>query len=286
MRVFELILLVLAYSTLILTIFVNWICYRRNFEKWQTLVFMISLLLLIISWTASSLFDSKGMLEPTRTFNLLTMVIVSATTPLNVLSERKHRISTVWQNIFYTVTAILFVLAALSYFVPLGKIIEPIVFIFLGVSVVLSMIVIRFTKPNKSVAYRESIERNFATLFIILIPFSLFASYFLALRGHNLTFGFTLPVAFILLAVNKLLDDLKRLSLFKPVAEVSEQHFKNYHISAREREILLLLIQGKTYQEIADQLFISVPTVKTHVSTIYRKCSVKNRSQLQSLLTS
>lgn len=55
-------------------------------------------------------------------------------------------------------------------------------------------------------------------------------------------------------------------------------------ISSREQEIINLLVDGKTNREIAEQLFISDNTVKTHVKNIYAKLSVSNRVQLFSLL--
>ena len=39
----------------------------------------------------------------------------------------------------------------------------------------------------------------------------------------------------------------------------------------REREVLLLLLNRLTYEEIAERLFISTNTVKTHVGNVYRR---------------
>lgn len=50
-------------------------------------------------------------------------------------------------------------------------------------------------------------------------------------------------------------------------------------LTAREREILLLIAQGKTNQEIADQLFIALKTTKVHVSNILSKLEVQDRTQ-------
>ena len=50
-------------------------------------------------------------------------------------------------------------------------------------------------------------------------------------------------------------------------------------LTEREREILLLIASGKTNQEIADQLFIALKTVKVHVSNILSKLEVKDRTQ-------
>ncbi|AQU80423.1 MULTISPECIES: response regulator transcription factor [Planococcus] len=50
-------------------------------------------------------------------------------------------------------------------------------------------------------------------------------------------------------------------------------------LTEREMEILLLLADGLTNQEIADQLFIALKTVKTHVSNILAKLEVHDRTQ-------
>jgi two-component system, NarL family, response regulator LiaR len=50
-------------------------------------------------------------------------------------------------------------------------------------------------------------------------------------------------------------------------------------LTKREMEILLLMAQGKTNQEIADELFIALKTVKTHVSNILSKLEVQDRTQ-------
>ena len=55
-------------------------------------------------------------------------------------------------------------------------------------------------------------------------------------------------------------------------------------ISMREEEIIEQLVQGKTNREIAEHLFISTNTVKTHIKNIYGKLKVSNRVQLFSLL--
>lgn len=47
----------------------------------------------------------------------------------------------------------------------------------------------------------------------------------------------------------------------------------------REREILNLMIRGKTNQEIAEEMIISINTAKAHVSNILYKLDVKDRVQ-------
>lgn len=50
-------------------------------------------------------------------------------------------------------------------------------------------------------------------------------------------------------------------------------------LTDREKEILLLLAEGKTNQEIADELYIALKTVKVHVSNILGKLEVSDRTQ-------
>lgn len=50
-------------------------------------------------------------------------------------------------------------------------------------------------------------------------------------------------------------------------------------LTDREMEILMLVAQGKTNQEIADQLFIALKTVKVHVSNVLGKLEVQDRTQ-------
>jgi len=49
-------------------------------------------------------------------------------------------------------------------------------------------------------------------------------------------------------------------------------------LSSRELEVLIILATGKSTKEIAHQLYLGEPTIKTHLASIYRKLEVKNRS--------
>ncbi|GFO54700.1 DNA-binding response regulator [Geomonas sp. Red276] len=55
-------------------------------------------------------------------------------------------------------------------------------------------------------------------------------------------------------------------------------------VSQREREILKHLTLGKTNREIAESLYMSEHTVKTHMTRIFRKFKVSNRAQLVTCL--
>ena len=52
-----------------------------------------------------------------------------------------------------------------------------------------------------------------------------------------------------------------------------------YNLSLREREVLNHLAEGSNYQEIANELFISVDTVRHHIRNIYKKLQVHSQSE-------
>ncbi|WP_449538833.1 response regulator [Ferdinandcohnia sp. Marseille-Q9671] len=58
-----------------------------------------------------------------------------------------------------------------------------------------------------------------------------------------------------------------------------DTHLPHEELTNREMEILLLIADGKTNQEIADELFIALKTVKVHVSNILSKLEVQDRTQ-------
>lgn len=58
----------------------------------------------------------------------------------------------------------------------------------------------------------------------------------------------------------------------KSIASVNE-------LSTREKEIIHLLAQGLVYKEIAEKLFISPQTVRTHIRNIYEKLQVSSKTE-------
>jgi len=61
--------------------------------------------------------------------------------------------------------------------------------------------------------------------------------------------------------------------------EVDEEAVRRIGISGRELEVLGLMATGNSNQEIADTLFISLPTVKSHASSLFGKLEVKRRTE-------
>lgn len=61
--------------------------------------------------------------------------------------------------------------------------------------------------------------------------------------------------------------------------ELNETELANRGISNRELEVLQLMAEGLSNQEIAGRLFVSLNTVKTHSSNLFEKMDVKRRTQ-------
>jgi len=59
----------------------------------------------------------------------------------------------------------------------------------------------------------------------------------------------------------------------------NEDEFNRLGISKRELEVLELMAQGLSNQEIANKLFVSLNTIKTHSSNLFIKLDAKRRTQ-------
>ena len=79
--------------------------------------------------------------------------------------------------------------------------------------------------------------------------------------------------------------DLAAQSLAGDVPPALTTPVQSAHLSEREREVLAKVAAGKTNRAIAEELYLSPNTVKTHVSALLRKLDVHTRAQLAALAT-
>lgn len=72
----------------------------------------------------------------------------------------------------------------------------------------------------------------------------------------------------------------KEVFIIKPADFTpDEQKLLKSGISKREWEVLVLMSEGLSNQEIAERLFVSLNTIKTHSSNLFEKLDVKRRTQ-------
>jgi len=71
----------------------------------------------------------------------------------------------------------------------------------------------------------------------------------------------------------------KKTVVLSPDFVLDESKLQKLGISKREHEVLQLMATGLSNQEIADKLFVSLNTIKTHTSNLFLKLEVSRRTQ-------
>lgn len=150
---------------------------------------------------------------------------------------------------------------------------------------------------------------SFSTAYIVLFTGMLKAKHkqkrrlYFGFAFISLFFNLITVIAFYFSDVNELLTKLSFVAFFigqvppvlflykfmnkefatsnnTAIESVKINMITNYELSAREWQIVEHICKGYTNSQISDKLFISLQTVKDHVSRVYRKTGVKNRVQL------
>lgn len=138
-----------------------------------------------------------------------------------------------------------------------------------------------FNKYKESIGFGISI----AVLFFILRWFEI--RYLILSQRYDVFFGL-IALIFTILGIwlAKQLSQPKTVLIEKEVIIQSSQmndidwaKIDELQISKRELEVLNLLASGKSNDEIAQTLFVSRNTIKTHIANLYQKLEVKRRIQ-------
>src|SRR6187549_981578 len=143
---------------------------------------------------------------------------------------------------------------------------------------------------------KNFLQKNKATIvYSISLAFLLFLLKWLELRFIIFSHSFEIYIGFIALiftglgiwlALKLSKPKIETVVVEKEVYVTRNENFvldtslvSQLELSKREMEILGLLAQGHSNQEIAAKLFVSVSTVKTHIQNIFEKLDVKRRTQ-------
>jgi DNA-binding CsgD family transcriptional regulator len=159
-------------------------------------------------------------------------------------------------------------------------------FIILG-----SAIYLFFSTWEKEDQGKRKAVRIFALIYIvryvILLILSVFHLFFKMSSDIMLIFSSPYSImtcTAILIYINRFIQ-LYHGTLDTPLQNDQRMEilFEKYHISKREQDVVRLICAGKTNKEIEADLYISLQTVKDHVSSIFKKTGVRNRVQLVNL---
>lgn len=124
----------------------------------------------------------------------------------------------------------------------------------------------------------------FVTVTAIFIPCLIILNFFydrLNIPQEILMYFHVIPGFYILLSIHCLFE-LKGQFWNKQVNYDSFIASKN--ITPREREVMELILNGDSYQAISDKLCISLSTVKTHISNLFKKTNTANKVELMALI--
>ena len=158
------------------------------------------------------------------------------------------------------------------------------VFIFIYLGIILFLYYPKTTEKQKK-----------RTLFVIFISFLTFTLYDYFIAKNTYIFNFTdvyLPLWFnigfysfwnlfflIFTGYNH-----QMVLLAADVIELNPSFLERFGISGREKEVIGMVLSGKTNQDIADKLFISLKTVKNHIHNIFQKTGAKTRMELSFII--
>jgi DNA-binding CsgD family transcriptional regulator len=152
----------------------------------------------------------------------------------------------------------------------------------LGYMVLFTGIVWKYSKkqkyPNKKIMHRFVLLMLLALIVrLVVLPFVFSGPWILA--ALILVYFMTNFIPLFYLKVNA---DMVFVPLHaEHLNEGKKEYiFQKYQISKREREIVEQICLGKTNQQIADTLFISLQTVKDHTHRIYTKIGINSRMKL------
>ncbi len=111
-------------------------------------------------------------------------------------------------------------------------------------------------------------------------------AYLPALAGFAFLEGLAQPLYFLVLDLLTILFGLRYLNrpAYAEKDRLTEHFVSAFRLTAREQEIVRLLLEGSGGKEIGERLFISAKTVENHVYNIYQKLGVASRVQLYRLI--
>jgi DNA-binding CsgD family transcriptional regulator len=159
------------------------------------------------------------------------------------------------------------------------------IYIFIILDVILTGwgLFILLLKSQLHTADRSRFQARYAIISLLLLFMKVLAVYLFYVFPLSIPvfiLFYFLSIVFPLLYFYYNIDHVIGSELDMPDTSSYDNLIARYGITRREREIIEQVCSGKSNQEIADALFISLQTVKDHTHRIYLKMDIKSRVQL------
>ncbi len=120
----------------------------------------------------------------------------------------------------------------------------------------------------------------FSTLIIALLVLFQLSKYSVLSGDLNIEFMIAgIALIFFLIGIYLNKKSLQKKNILNTSGKIDNKKISELGISNREYEILIEISEGLSNKEIAEKLFVSESTVKTHVSNLYVKLDAKRRTQ-------
>lgn len=119
-----------------------------------------------------------------------------------------------------------------------------------------------------------------------MIGSAIFTSSNIKLHSSIIALALAFIILIILPILHNKLSDLLKIKAYS-VSVTAKDHKETLYISQlteRENEIVALLLKGRTYKMIADEMYLSENTIKTHIKNIYSKLNVNSKTELIKLI--
>ncbi len=212
--------------------------------------------------------------------------------PSAVIAERKHKTShripawvIIGLFILYLLTAVPgFSGAAGAFFSLANGGIQLVLFLSFMIVSLYSLVQFFLSWQTKS-SYLKGVLL-FCGAIVIVAIFVIDILYGLWSKLHynrDLSIFYVLPVYTLIVSV-LLTASVVKMTGNRMQRGINLTTLKTSGISQREEEVIRLLVDGKGYKDIAQELHISLATVQTHIKNIYRKTDVKSKVELINLL--
>ncbi|MDC7127230.1 MAG: helix-turn-helix transcriptional regulator [Spirochaetales bacterium] len=151
------------------------------------------------------------------------------------------------------------------------------VLIVMSCCIIYSMICL-LTKNKTPDLFEKKVNNILSFIVIILVILMIFFDILFPIsKGYIF-----IPIVYFWVNVMMLLPEIPQFA--KPENRFGEKDLvtsmENFGLTKRECEVALLLVKGKSYQDIGDTLFISLQTVKTHAARIYKKTGTGSKLEL------